>query len=124
MPLSSQVVHQRLRASAQKYRWSRGVRFVLAGGALALALLLIFLGLDAWLHFGSTGRWAGFVLTLSALLGGVALGWRAWLPEVSEASMARRIEQSNGLKGNVLINAVQFDEALAGNGTLREAVFG
>src|SRR5260221_13433158 len=114
MSLSSQAVHQRLRASARKFRWSRGVRFVLAGGALALLLLLVFLGLDAWLHLGSTGRWTGFVLTLVALLGGAALGWRAWQPEITEARMARRIEQESGLKGNVLINAGQFDQAVAG----------
>jgi hypothetical protein len=124
MPLPSQVVHQRLRSSAQKYRWSRGVRFVLAGGALALLLLVIFLGLDAWLHFGAGGRWTGFILTLSAVLGGAVLGWRAWLPAISEASMARRIEQSSGLSGNVLINAVQFDHSLAGDAALRNAVLG
>ena len=88
-----------------------------------MALLLIFLGLDAWLHLGSAGRWIGFVLTVSAAVGGVALAWCAWRPKISEASMARRIEQSSGLKGNVLINAVQFDQALAGDALLRKAVF-
>ena len=106
MSLSPQAVHQHLRASARKLRWSLGVRFLLAGGALALLLLMVFLGLDAWLHLGTTGRWMGFLLTLSAILGGAVLSWRAWQPEITEARMARRIEQASGLKGNVLINAV------------------
>ena len=123
MALSSQIVHQRLRATAQKFRWSRSARFLISGAALSLLFLVLFLTFDAWLHFGAAGRWTGFALTVSALVGGTALAVRSFRPQISDASMARRIEQSSGVKGNVLINAVQFDGALAAGSPLRAALF-
>ena len=123
MALSSQIVHQRLRATAQKFRWSRSARFLISGAALSLLFLVLFLTFDAWLHFGAAGRWTGFALTVSALVGGATLAVRSFRPQVSDASMARRIEQSSGVKGNVLINAVQFDGALAAGSPLRAALF-
>ena len=109
MALSSQLVHQRLRATAQKFRWSRSARFLISGAGLSLLFLVLFLTFDAWLHFGAAGRWTGFALMVSALVGGAVLAVQSFRPKVSDASMARRIEKSSGVKGNVLINAVQFD---------------
>src|SRR6266853_4747604 len=123
MALSSTIVHERLRQSARTFRRSRGARFLLAGAALSLLLLFVFLTLDAWLHFGPAGRWPAFVTTLSAFALGAALALRSWRPAVSDASMARRIEQASGGVGNVLISAVQFDRALPGDSPLRTALF-
>ncbi len=123
MALSSQIVHQRLRATAQKFRWSRSARFLISGAALSLLFLVLFLTFDAWLHFGAAGRWTGFALTVSALVGGTALAVQSFRPKVSDASMARRIEKSSGVKGNVLINAVQFDGSLEAGSPLRAALF-
>jgi hypothetical protein len=123
MPLSAQQVHQRLSESARKFRWSRSVPYVLGGGALALICLMAFLGLDQWLHLGTTGRWIAFVIVVSTGLGGAFLAWRAWRPTISAASMARRIEQTSG-GGNVLISAVQFSSSSAKlNPALRTALF-
>ncbi len=88
-----------------------------------MLFLFTFLTLDAWLHFGAAGRWTAFVLTVSAFAGGVLLAWRAWRPAISEASIARRIEQAGGGMGNVLISAVQFDSALPAGSPLRAALF-
>ncbi len=123
MALSSQFVHSRLQATARKFRWSRSLKFLLGGTALSLIFLALFLALDAWIHFGPSGRWTGFACTLGALAGGVALAWRVWRPEISEASIARRIESASGSAGNVLISAVQFDGALPIGSPLRAALF-
>ncbi len=123
MPLSSQLVHWRLQETARKFRWSRSARFLLGGAALSLLFLVLFLTLDAWVHFGPAGRWSGFAFTTVALATGLALSWRAWRPEISEASMARRIEQASGTGGNVLISAVQFDRSLPADSPLRAALF-
>ncbi len=123
MPLSAQAVHSRLQETARKFRWSRSAKFLIAGAAISLLFLCIFLTLDAWVHFGTPGRWTGFIFTTCAMAGGLALAWRAWQPKISEASMARRIEQASGGAGNVLISAVQFDGALPANSPLRAALF-
>lgn len=124
MPLSAQQVHQRLDESARKFRWSRSVPWLLGGSALALICLMAFLGLDQWLHLGPGGRWAAFIVIVSTALGGALLAWRAWRPAISAASMARRIEQTSGAGGNVLISAVQFSSRNAQlNPALKSALF-
>ncbi len=123
MPLSSQIVHARLQDTARKYRWSRSAKFLIAGAALSLFFLIVFLTFDAWIHFGATGRWTGFAMTVTALAAGLGLAWQAWRPKISEASIARRIEVASGAGGNVLISAVQFDSTLPANSPLRAAIF-
>jgi len=123
MPLSSQIVHARLQDTARKFRWSRSAKYLIAGAALSLFFLILFLTLDAWIHFGAAGRWAGFAFTMSTLLAGIGLAWYAWRPKISEASIARRIEVASGGAGNVLISAVQFDGTLPANSPLRAAIF-
>ena len=123
MALSSQVIHQRLHESARRFRLSRSARFLMGGVALSAFFLIAFLTLDAWVHFGAAGRWMGFLLTLSALSAGAVLGVRAWRTQISEASMARRVEQSAEGGGHVLISAVMFDAELSADSPLRQALF-
>ena len=123
MALSAQLVHSRLQETARKFRWSRSAKYLIGGVSLSLLFLTAFLTMDAWVHFGAAGRWTGFAFTTSALALGAALAWRAWRPQISEASIARRIEQASGGVGNVLISAVQFDRSLPGNSPLRAALF-
>ena len=84
---------------------------------------MIFLLCDTQFHFGAVGRWTGFLLTFSPLLGGIALALPALLARITDASMARRIERSCPGSRNVLINAVQFDEELAAGSAVRAALF-
>ena len=123
MPVSAHLVHQRLREAGRKVRWSRSARFLLSGTAVSMFFLVIFLTLDAWVHFGSAGRWTGFALVVSALAAGIALGSRAWKTKLSEEAVARRIEDAAPGAGNVLISAVQFDRTMAADSPLRPALF-
>lgn len=123
MPLTSQIVHERLLTAARRTRWSRSARWFLAGSVLSLFFLSVFLALDAWLHLGPAGRWTAFALTFFCLAGGGALAWTAWRRAISEASMARRIEESVAGGGNALISAVQFDRELPAASPLRAALF-
>ena len=123
MPVSAQIVHQRLDEASRKLRWSRSARYFLGGMALALFFLVLFLTLDAWLHFGRTGRWIGLAFVVSALAAGFVLGVRTWQHRLSAAATARRLEEASEGSGNVLISAVQFDRQLAGDSPLRSALF-
>ncbi len=123
MALSSQTVHQRIQDSERRFRLSRSARFLMGGAAASFLFLVIFLTLDAWVHFGAVGRWAGLCLTVSALAAGAVLGWRSWRARISEAAMARRIEMAAGGGGNVLISAVQFDGELAADSPFRAVLF-
>jgi hypothetical protein len=123
MALSSQIVHQRLHDAARRFRWSRSARFLISGTAVSLFFLAVFLLCDAQFHFGAVGRWIGFVSTTSALVAGMAMAFLAWRPQISEAGIARRIETACAGARNVLISAVQFDQALPANSPLRTAIF-
>ncbi len=122
MALSTSTVHAVLRDTAQKFRLSLGARWALAGGAVSFLALIVFLLLDAWLHFGPTGRWTAFSLVLGPLIAGGILAWRAFKHHPSEEAVARRIEKATAGAGNVLISAVQFDKELPG-GAVRTALF-
>ncbi|MEI8342721.1 MAG: DUF4175 family protein, partial [Verrucomicrobiota bacterium] len=123
MPLNSQFVHERLRAAAKKVRWSRGARHFISGLAMSFFFLALFLMGDTQFHFGAAGRWLGFLMTVLPLIAGCALALPALLARVTDASIARRIEQSCPGSCNVLINAVQFDRDLAIDSPLRPALF-
>jgi len=123
MSLSPQLVHERLREAARRFRWSRCVRHLLSGTAVALALLTVLLLADTQFHFGSATRWLAFVLVVAPLLGGLGLSVRAALPRISESSIARRIETAAAGSKNTLISAVQFDRELAANSGFRKALF-
>jgi hypothetical protein len=123
MPLNSQFVHERLQAAAKKLRWSQGARHLISGLAGSLFFLALFLMGDTQFHFGAAGRWLGFLLTVLPLAAGGVLALPALLMRVTDASIARRIEQACAGSRNVLINAVQFDRALAADSPLRPALF-
>lgn len=123
MSLDSRHVHRRLQDAAKRFRWSRGLRWLISGAAGSLLFLIFFLLCDAWFHFGSSGRWVAFLLTLAPLVAGIVLAVPAWLQKLSDAGIARRIERSCGGAGNVLISAVQFDRDLAPESPLRAALF-
>ena len=124
MALSTSTVHSVLRDTARKFRVSLSVRWLLGGGAVSFLFLILFLLLDAWLHCGAPGRWAGFALVVGSLAAGVVMAVRAWGQTLSQEAVARRIEKATegGGAGNVLISAVQFDKELAG-GAMRTAMF-
>jgi hypothetical protein len=123
MPLSARTVHDRLHESARRLRWSRSGRYLLLGAAVSVAFLTAGLLLDAYFHFGFTGRWIGFLLVVSPILATVVFAVRAWVVPISECAIARRIESSCGGAQNVLISAVQFDRELPSNSPLRQALF-
>ena len=123
MALNPQFVHERLRKAAYKFRWSRGARYLISGMAVSLFFLLVFLLCDTQFHFGAVGRWLGFVLVLSSLGAGIALALPEFFKKITDASIARRVEQSCTGSRNVLINAVQFDGELAAASPLRGALF-
>ena len=123
MPLDSQLVHGKLQKAANRFRWLRGVRWVISGAAASLLFFVVFLLSDARFHLGSAGRWTAFLLTLSPLLAGFVLAMPAWFQKLSHAGIARRIERSCGGAGNVLISAVQFERDLAPESPLRSAIF-
>ncbi len=123
MSLSVRTVHDTLKESASRLRWSRSGRYLLIGAAASLAFLTVGLLLDARFHFGFTGRWIGFVLTIGPLVATLVLSARTWIVPISESAIARRIEVSSGGLQNVLISAVQFDRELSSKSPLREALF-
>ena len=123
MALTATAVHHQLRHAAQRLRWSRLARHLLAGMAASLVLLLVFLSCDAWLHLGQFARWTGLLLFLTPLVAGVVMAWRAARPAISEASMARRLERATPGARNELINAVMFDRELAADSPMRTALF-
>ena len=123
MALNPQFVHEHLRRAANKFRWSRGARYLISGTAVSLFFLMVFLLCDTQFHFGAVGRWIGFLLTVSSLLAGFGMALPEFFKKISDASMARRVEQSCAGSRNVLINAVQFDSELAAGSPLRGALF-
>jgi len=112
-----------LNESVRRLRWSRSGRYLLIGAAASLAFLTAALLLDARFHFGFTGRWIGFALTIGPLLTMLVMAARAWIVPISESAIARRIEVNCGGAQNVLISAVQFDRELPSGSALREALF-
>lgn len=123
MALNPQSVHARLDHAARRWRFSQAARYLMAGGALVSAQLLLSLALDTWIHFGTAARWSTFVLISGSALGAVLMAWRAWAPTVTRASMARRLEIAAGDRSNSLITAVQFDESLPMDSPMRTAIF-
>ena len=123
MALSAQLVHERLAAAAQRYRWLRCLRHLLSGTAAALAFLTVLLLADSLIHFGSATRWVSFALVIAPFLAGMGLSIRATLPSISESSIARRIETAMVDSRNTLISAVQFDRELAIDSGFRKAIF-
>ena len=123
MPLDPRHVHARLREAARRFRWSRCIRYLLTGTAVGLALLTVLLLADSQFHFGSATRWIAFLLVVLPWLAGLALTLRAALPNVSESSIARRIETAADGSRNTLISAVQFDRELAPDSGFRTALF-
>ena len=121
MALDSQSVHLRLNKVARRFRWSRGIRWIISGLAGSLFFLIFFLLCDAEFHFGTHGRWVAFLLTVAPLVAGGVLALPAWFLKVSDAGIARRIERSCDGARNVLINAVQFDHVP--QSSLRDALF-
>ena len=84
---------------------------------------MVFLAVDQWVHLNPSGRWIAFGVFGGTLVGGLWQAWRAWRPAISLASIARRIEESSGGCGNVLISAVQFDHALPEHSPIRSAIY-
>lgn len=123
MPLSPELVHQRLTAAAARYRRLRCMRQLLSAGAVALGMLTLLLLADAQFHFGSAIRWVAFLLVTGPLVAGVALSVRSFLPRITAASIARRIEVATANSGNTLISAVQFDRELPADSAFRKALF-
>ena len=123
MALDSQSVHGRLQEAANRFRWSRGIRWLISGTAVSMFFLVVFLLCDARFHFGPAGRWASFLLTILPVLAGIILALPAWFQKMSHAGIARRIERSCSGAGNVLISAVQFDRDLAAESPIRSALF-
>ena len=123
MALDPTVVRKSLRAASLKFRWLSSARWVAAGTACSILGLLLFLLADVMFHFGSTGRWAGFLLVLLPLLAGAALARPPLIRRISDEAMARRIERSCAGARNVLINAVQFDRDLAPGSPMRSTLY-
>ena len=123
MPLNPNSVKRRLQEAAKKWRLSRASRLILLGCILAGALLLVFLAVDQWLHLGTTGRWSAFALLFASFAAAFWGAWRAWRPVITLASVARRIEETSGGCGNVLISAVQFEDSLPEDSPLRAAIY-
>ncbi len=123
MSLSSDHVHERLRQAALRHRVLCALRHTLSGLAVGLALMILLLLADSQFHFGSVARWVAFFAVVAPILAGLAWAMRTALPQVSEASMARRIETATGGLRNTLISAVQFDKELPLRSAFREAIF-
>ena len=123
MALSPQLVHARLEESRKRLRLSRSGRYVLSGGAGALLVLVVALLLDAQFHFGTLGRWVSFGLFAVPVLVALGLAIRTWRMPLSEASVARRIEDAATGSANVLISAIQFDRELPADSAMRQALF-
>jgi len=90
---------------------------------VGLALLAVLLLADSQFHFGSATRWIAFFLVLTPLLVGLVLSIRAARPNITESSIARRIETASDGSRNTLISAVQFDRELAPDSGFRKAIF-
>ena len=123
MALNPKTVQQQLRGAALRLRWINGARWFVTGTACSILSLFLFLIGDVFFHFGSAGRWIGFLMVLFPFLGGAARTIPQLLQRISDAGMARRIERSCHGAGNVLINAVQFDRELAVDSPMRAALF-
>ena len=123
MSLRHEQVHERLRQAARRFRWLRCLRHCLSGLSAGLAVMILLLVADQEFHFGAAARWGAFLLVVLPWVTGLAAGLRTALPGVSEASMARRIEEAMDRSLNTLISAVQFDRELPRGSAFREAIF-
>lgn len=123
MALSAKLVHDRLQTAARRLRLSRSGRWFMMGGVTGLVSLTAALLLDAYFHFGGAGRWIGFGLIVGPVVTAVGLAIRTWRLPISEASIARRIEDGTTGARNVLISAIQFDRELPADSALRQALF-
>ena len=123
MALAPELVHRRLRAASQNFRWSRAGRYLIAGASASAFCLILFLCCDARFHVGAFVRWLGFVGVVAPLVAGVAWAIPAWRRPLSEMAIARRIETAAPGARNALVNAVQFDRELPPGSAMRAAVF-
>ena len=123
MPLNPHSVRRRLEEAAKRWRLSRATRLLLLGGIYASLLLMVCLGVDQWLHLSPSGRWIAFGGLGVTFVCCLWRAWCAWRPVISLASIARRIEESSGGCGNVLISAVQFDDTLPEDSPIRSAIY-
>ncbi len=123
MSLDPLTVHARLKSTGRQFRLSRGIRWFVSGAAVSMLLLFFFLIGDTCFHFGTAERWIACGMTLSPIIAGILLGLPSLFQKMSDEAIARRIERSCSGSGNVLINAVQFDRALANVSPLRNALF-
>jgi hypothetical protein len=123
MALDPQNVQKKLREAALRLRLLRSARWLITGTACSILSLFLFLIGDVFFHFGAAGRWAGFLLVLLPLIGGLLLALPALLQRISDEGMARRIERASKGSRNVLINAVQFNRELAADSPMRAALF-
>jgi hypothetical protein len=123
MALDPQTVRLRLRKAARRLSLLRSARWFVTGTACSILNLFLFLIGDVFFHFGAAGRWAGFFLVISPLVGGAVLAMPPLFKRISEEGMARRIERSSKGSRNVLINAVQFNRELAADSPMRAALF-
>ena len=75
MALAPELVHRRLRAASQNFRWSRAGRLPgFAGSSVSLFFLILFLFCDdTRFHVGAFVRWVGFLSVVAPLAAGAAL---------------------------------------------------
>lgn len=123
MSLNTEFLHAQLHAARVRLRWARAGRFLVSSLAWSLFVLISFVILDAQFHFGAPGRWTGFFLLLAGFIAGLIRALPAWRKPLTEAAVARRIEGTVSGARNVLINAVQFDQALPEGSPFRRALF-
>lgn len=112
-PTGTVSPRQLLRQAGRALKLGRGLT-ALAIGVVAAGLMLgAWLAADARWHFGTLGRWTGFLGFLLPLAAALVVAARAWLRGTDEAALARRLETATGRTDNALVNAVQLDHTLA-----------
>jgi hypothetical protein len=116
--------HQVLQRAGRALKLGRGFTTLAIGLVAAGVLLGVWLVADARAHFGTTGRWAGFVAVALPLVAAAVRSVRFWLRHLDDAALARRLETATGRTDNALVNAVQLDRALDGNSPWRAVLLG
>ncbi len=100
-----------LERAARALKWAEVLQGAVWWSVISAGSLLILVGLDYWLRLPTALRLPlAVVLLVFIVIGFYRRVWIPWRRPLSAARTARWLEKGQGIGGNVLINAYQFEK--------------